>query len=112
MLYIAKVDNVFKKVAKEEIEKFKDKGLDVKVVCKIIESKSFMKYDEISNTTTIYHVYKCKSDKVFIEKEVTSKNIAYTIIAKVHESFEAINTFEEAQESLRLALAKRKEEVE
>jgi len=112
MLYIVKVDNVFKKVTKKEIEKLRDKGFDVKVVCKIVESKSFMKYDEVSNVTTTYYVYKCKNGNVFIKKEVVSKSISYTIITKVHESFEAINTFEDAQESLRLALSKRKEEVE
>jgi len=112
MTYIIKRDHEYKKVNRKEFLKLKEKGLDFKLVCKIIESKTFSKYLEDVNINVIYHVYRCENGITFIEKEMISDLLSYSTIVKSVNDYDEIDDFETAKESFRMSYYHREERFE
>jgi hypothetical protein len=109
MAYIIKRDYEYEKVNRKEFLRLKEKGFDFKLVCKIIESKTFSKHLEDVNAKIIYHIYKCENGMTFIEKEAIGYLLSYSMLIKSVNDFDEIDDFETANESFKASYQHYKE---
>ena len=101
MAYIIKRDYSYEKVNRKEFLRLKSKGFDFKLICKIIESKTFSKRLEDVDIKVIYHIYRCENGMTFIEKEAIGNLLSYSMLIKSVNDYDEIDDFETANESFK-----------